>query len=320
VTRLGTALLALVAGLTVFAPALTLHGPSLTHRDHVLAPPMPVRLHDAAGEWSWPVVYPVRLTDRLARTYAEDRSRPVPVAQALGAAAAAAGTPWFPLGTDSLGRDVWSRLVNGARLSLALSLVATTGALLLGLLAGGIAGYAGGRTDTLLMRLCELVMVVPALYVVLALRAALPLVLPAAALFTAMVALLAVVGTPQVARSVRAVVLGERGRDYVEAARAAGSGHARILARHLLPAAREVVVAQGLLLLPAFIVAESTLSFIGLGFDPATPSWGTMLQEAANVRAIAEYPWVLAPAGAIALTVLGFNLLADGRDRSRLHW
>jgi peptide/nickel transport system permease protein len=113
---------------------------------------------------------------------------------------------------------------------------------------------------------------------------------------------------------VRAVVAVERTREYAEAARAAGRHPLSVLARHLLPAAREVIVGQALLLFPAFILAESTLSFIGLGFDPATPSWGTMLQEAANVRAIAEYPWVLTPAAAIAATVLGLNLVADGRD------
>jgi peptide/nickel transport system permease protein len=319
VTRLGACVLATIAGLTLAAPLLTLHAPAATYRDHVLAPPMRVHLRDAEGRWTRPFVYPVQLTDRISRTYVEDRSRPVPLSAAL-AREAPAPTPWFPLGTDSLGRDVWSRLVTGARLSLSLSLLATGGALLIGLVTGGIAGFAGGRTDAVLMRLCEFVMVVPALYVVLALRAALPLVLPALALFAAMVVLLAIVGTPQVARGVRAVVMSERGRDYVEAARAAGSGRTRILVRHLLPAARGFVVAQGLLLLPAFIVAESTLSFIGLGFDPSTPSWGTMLQEAANIRAIAEYPWVLAPAAAIALTVFGFNLVADGRDEFRLHW
>jgi peptide/nickel transport system permease protein len=129
-----------------------------------------------------------------------------------------------------------------------------------------------------------------------------------------MTALLAIVGTPQVARSVRAVVQSERGRDYVEAARAAGGGNLRILFRHVLPASLEVVLAQALILFPGYIIAESTLSFIGLGFDPSTPSWGTMLQEAANVRAIAEYPWVLAPAAAIAVTVLALNLVADGRN------
>ncbi len=315
-TRLGILLLALVAAATASAPWLTLHAPAATHRDYVLAPPAGVHLRQDSGQWSLPFVYPVALTDRVARTYVEDRSQHVPLATAIRGADMPSGVLWFPLGTDSLGRDVWSRLVNGARLSLVLSATASCGAIVLGVLLGCFSGYAGGRVDNILMRACELVMVVPTLYVVLALRAALPLVLPTAALFAAMVTLLAVVGTPQVARSVRAVVLSERGRDYVEAARAAGGGGLRVLFRHIMPASRDVVVAQALLLLPAFIVAESTLSFIGLGFDPSTPSWGTMLQEAANIRAIAEYPWVLAPAVAIAVTVFALNLVADGSDVS----
>jgi peptide/nickel transport system permease protein len=316
-TKAGAAIVAVLLAIAVWAPVLALHPPTRTHRDHVFAPPMPVHVHDGGG-WSAPFVYPLRLTNRLSRTYAPDREHPVPLARARQADAAAAGSPWFPLGTDSLGRDVWSRLVLGSRVSLGLSVLAALGALLLGVIVGGAAGYAGGRLDALLMRTCELVMVLPAIYVVLALRAALPLALPAGVLFLAMVVLLAIVGTPQVARAVRAVVAVERGRDHVDAARAAAAGPLRILVRHLLPATRHVVVAQGLLLLPAFILAESTLSFIGLGFGPATPSWGTMLQEAANIRAIAEYPWVFAPAVAVALTVLGLNLLSEGRSAPRV--
>ena len=312
-TRAGLGLLVLLLLACAFAPWLTLHPIAQTHRDNVLAPPMPIRLHDASGAWSAPLVYPLRLEDRLARTYAADARTAVPVSQA----ARGEGVSWFPLGTDSLGRDIWSRLVFGTRLSLGLALIALAGALLLGVLAGGVAGYAGGRTDVVLMRLCELVMVLPTIYIVLALRAALPLTLPFAVTFLAMAAVLAVAGAPQVARAVRAVVVGERTRDYVEAARAAGAGPLRVLVRHLLPACGGVVAGQALLLLPAFILAESTLSFLGLGFEPAVASWGTMLQEAANVRAIAEYPWVLAPAAAISVSVLAFNLVAEGHDVPR---
>jgi peptide/nickel transport system permease protein len=313
VTRVGWALLALMAAVCVFGEGLALHPATRGHRDHVLAPPMPVHVRDVDGRWAWPHVHPWRLADRISRTYEADGSRPIALR-----AAVTRPSEWFPLGTDSLGRDVWSRLVLGARVSLGLSLTGCTVALLLGISVGAIAGYAGGLLDTVLMRACEFVMVLPALYVVLSLRAALPLDLPAQTLFTAMAAVLAVAGSPQVARAARAVIVVERERDYVEAARAAGATHARILVRHLLPSCGSVLLGQALLLLPSFVLAESTLSFIGLGFDPAVPSWGTMLQEAASIRAVSEYPWVLAPAGALAYTVLAFNLVADGRRTSPL--
>lgn len=312
-SRLGAVLLACVALISLAAPLLRLHDPAAVNRDHVLAPPMRVYVRDVDGRWRAPHVRRLVVHDRLSRTYVED---PGAIRTLTGGAAvaSAADLPWFPLGTDTLGRDIWSRLVMGARLSLGIAVLATLGALLLGVAAGGAAGFLGGFTDTLLMRACELVLILPALYVVLALRAALPLVMPTALLFGAMTLVLAIAGTPQVARAVRAVTAAERDRDYVVAARATGRRPAGVFLKHVLPASREVVTAQALLLFPAFVLAEATLSFMGLGFDAATPSWGTALQEAANIRAIAEYPWVLAPAAAIALTVLSLTLLADGRD------
>ena len=304
--RLGLLMLAVVALVSVFAPWLTLHPVAHSYGDHVLAPPMPVQFRDGDGHWTVPYVYPLRVVDRLAREYATDTSARVAVFSD--------GAEWFPLGTDSLGRDVWSRLVAGSRVSLGLSLLSCVLAIAFGTIVGACAGYAGGRLETIAMRLCEFLVVLPATYVVLTLRAALPLALTPGALFTSMAAVLAIAGTPHVARAARAVVASERGREYVEAARAAGASNLRILARHLVPACAGILAGQALLLLPAFVLAESTLSFIGLGFDPSVPSWGTMLQEAANIRAISEYPWVLAPAAALTWTVLGFNLLAEERD------
>lgn len=314
--RLGALLLALLALLALAAPVLRLHDPAEQHRGFVLAPPMPVHVRDADGHWRAPFVQPLRLVDRLSREYAADTESSRPLVEVLRGDVAS-GARWFPLGTDMMGRDLWSRLVSGARVSLGLAAVATIASVLLGLIAGGVSGYAGGWLDAALMRMCELVLILPTLYIVIAMRAALPLVMPPATLFLAMATVLAVAGTPQVARAVRAVVAVERSRDYVLAARAMGRRSGGILVRHLLPATREVLVAQALLLVPAFVLAEATLSFLGLGFDATTPSWGTMLQDAANIRAIAEYPWVLAPAGAIALTVLALNLVADGRGEGK---
>ena len=176
---------------------------------------------------------------------------------------------------------------------------------------GGIAGYAGGGLDGLLMWISELVLVLPAVYIVLALRSALPLVLPAGSVFALMAVIFGLVGWPWVARGVRGIVATERTKDYAAAARSLGASHARVLLVHLLPACRPFLATQAVLLIPAFILAEATLSFVGLGFPDTVPSWGTMLTEAADVSAIRQFPWMLAPAAAIFAVTLGANLVLD---------
>jgi peptide/nickel transport system permease protein len=158
------------------------------------------------------------------------------------------------------------------------------------------------------MRLADVVLVLPAIYVVLALRAVMPLVLTPADVFAGLSVVLALAGWPIVARGVRAIVAAERTRDYAEAARAAGAGAARVLFVHLLPAARGFVAGQAALLIPAFVIAEATLSFVGFGFAEPVPSWGTMLQEAGSARAFGEFPWLLAPAIAIAIVSFAVSL------------
>ncbi len=311
-SRAGLALVAGVALAAVLAPALAPNPPHARFPDRSFAPPMPIRVIDDAGRWRTPFVYPIRLADRLERRYEEDRSSPVPLTWfsrgIVAQVSDAQRGPWLPLGGDSAGRDVFARVVYGARLSLAVALAATLGALLVGTLAGGTAGVAGGLVDEALMRLSDFVIVLPAMYVVLALRAALPLVLPPAQVFALVAGILAVVGWPIVARGVRAIVASERERDYAQAARALGAGRVRLLVRHLLPAAGGFLAAQAALLTAAFILAEATLSYVGLGFPDPSVSWGVMLQEAANVAAVADAPWTLAPAAGIFLLVLGVNL------------
>ena len=164
----------------------------------------------------------------------------------------------------------------------------------------------------LLMRSSEFILVLPAIYVVLALRAALPLVVPPSVTFVALAGIFTLFGWPIVARGVRAIVLSEGQREYVQAARAMGAGPGRILAVHVLPAALGHVASQATLLMPSFILAEATLSYLGLGFPDTTPTWGTMLQDAANVALLGDAPWTLAPAGAIFIVVVGVNLAAAG--------
>jgi peptide/nickel transport system permease protein len=143
-----------------------------------------------------------------------------------------------------------------------------------------------------------------------------PLVLPASTVFVLLAAIFTLLGWPMVARGVRAIVLAEREREYAIAARAAGASNARLLTRHLMPAAGGYVRTQATLLLPAFILAEATLSYVGLGFPDTTPTWGTMLQDASNVAMIGDAPWTLAPAAAIFAVVLGVNLLVQSTGRA----
>ncbi|HET9705337.1 MAG TPA: ABC transporter permease [Vicinamibacterales bacterium] len=302
IRRAATFMLVLVA-VAFVAPWLAPYDPGRGFRDHLHAPPMRPYL-----EGGTPVAHPMVLADRLEQRFEPDRSRSVPLPW-FGES----DTPVFLLGADDFGRDVLSRLLYGARTSIGLALVATLGAVLIGGLAGAWAGYRGGWVDESIMRVADFVLVLPVLYVVVVLRAVLPLVLSASTVFLLVTMIFIAVGWPFVAKGVRAIIASEQAREYVQAARSIGAGHMRIVVKHLLPACTGHLLVQATLLLPAFILAEATLSFIGLGFPDPVASWGTMLAEAGNYNAIARFPWTLTPAIAIFAIVLATNLIASDR-------
>jgi peptide/nickel transport system permease protein len=310
----GQVLLAIVIASTVAAPILAPNPPEQRFGDLPYAPP--TRIHVWRDGLAAPFVYPQRLVSRIERRYEEDRLHPVPLTWLThGRLVTGSDAPLMLLGADSYGRDVFSRLLYGGRISLALALVSALGAVALGAVFGGIAGYAGGWIDGIISRSSEFLLVLPAMYVVLVLRGVLPLVLAPATIFVLLTVIFAALGWPIVARGTRAIVMGERQREYVEAARAVGVSPARLLVRHLLPATSGYLAAQMTLLVPAFILAEATLSFVGFGFSPGTATWGTMLYDASNVLLVVDVPWLLAPAGAIFLTVLSTNLLVQSTGR-----
>jgi len=312
--KFGVVLFTIVIAVAAAAPFLAPNAPDRVNRDLSFAPPTRVYVIDPAGNIVPPYTYAQRLVSRLERRYEEDRSRPQPIRwmyKGRLATVSYEGAPLHLLGADSLGRDIWSRLLYAARTSLLLAFAATVGALLIGIVIGGVAGFTGGIVDEALSRLSDFVLVLPAIYLVLALRAVLPLVLPDRAVFTLMAAIFALVGWPFVARGVRAIIAAERGREYAQAARALGAGSSRMLVHHLLPATKGYLLMQATLLVPSFILAEATMSYVGLGFSDRTPSWGSMLLDAANVAVLGDFPWVLAPAAAIFIVVLAVNLIVQ---------
>ena len=312
--RAGRILLGVVMAIAIAAPWLAPNPPDRAFAQLLYAPPTPIRFTPV------PSIYPQRLVSRLERRFEEDREHPAALQWftdgRLATVPEAQGGPLLLLGADRFGRDTFSRLLYGARATLALAAVATLLALAIGAIVGGVAGYAGGTVDDLLSRFTDFVLVLPAMYVALALRAVLPLVLPPATVFIGLCGIFALLGWPIVARGVRAIIASERERDYAVAGHALGARPSRILLRHLLPAAGGYLAVQATLLLPAFILAEATLSYVGLGFPDTVPTWGTMLQEAANVSLLAEAPWMLAPAAAIFVVVLAVNLAVQGTGRA----
>ena len=276
------------------------------YRDYPYAPP--ARLHWTGGR---PAVY--GLTFERGGGYAEDPARVFPVrwfrdGRLFGVEAP--GTV-FLLGTDGYGRDVFSRVLYGAQVSLLTGLLAAFLALGIGWVLGTVAGFFGGWTDQLLMRGSELFMALPWLYLLLAVRAFLPLHITGAQAFFLLVAIIGGVGWVRPARLIRGVVLSARERGFVLAARGLGAGPFYLVRRHILPFTASVALTQATVLIPQYILAEVTLSFLGLGIGEPVPSWGNMLAEARQYHSLVEHPWLLAPGLAAIPVLLGYLILAD---------
>ncbi|RCW80833.1 peptide/nickel transport system permease protein [Halanaerobium sp. DL-01] len=220
--------------------------------------------------------------------------------------------PIFLLGSDSFGRDIFTRILFGGRVSLFIGFVAIIITTIIGVIVGSISGYYGGWIDNLIMRVVEVIMSIPSFYLLLALAAVLPLDLSSAFRFFLIVSILAFQGWAGMARVIRGMVLSVKQEDYVAAARALGSGDRRIIFKHILPYTTTYIIIRATVAIPGYIIMESGLSFIGLGIQEPSASWGNMLSAAQNVSKISSFPWLLLPGFFIFITVLSYNILGDG--------
>jgi peptide/nickel transport system permease protein len=314
-----------------FAEVLAPSDPNKNSAAYKYLPPQTIHLF-AEGSWTFaPHVNGFSFeTDprSFKRTYVEDPKKPVPIGFFVQ------GTPYkmwglfkwdrhligplkksdpfYLLGSDRLGRDNLSRIIHGTRISMSVGLVGVTISLILGLILGGISGYYGGRIDTAIQRLVEFLRSMPTIPLWMGLAAAIPLAWAPLYVYLIITALLSLIGWTSLAREVRGKVMALRGEDFVVAARLDGVKEMKIITRQILPAFASHIIAVTTLAIPEMILAETALSFLGIGLQPPVVSWGVLLREAQNVTTVANAPWLLWPGAFVVISVLAFNFLGDG--------
>ncbi|SFL31195.1 ABC transporter permease [Halanaerobium salsuginis] len=215
-------------------------------------------------------------------------------------------------GTDELGRDLLSRIIFGGRVSIAIAIIGSMLTALIGSIVGGISGYFAGKVDNILQRLIELIRMFPTLPLMMALSAAIPVTWSPVLVLIAVMFIMIMVRWTDMARQIRGKVLSYREQEYVDAARAAGANDLYIIIKHVLSNCTSHIIVVTTLAIPQLILAESSLSFLGLGIQPPMVSWGVLLSKATNLQTIGQYPWIMTPGVVILLTILAFNFLGDG--------
>ncbi len=310
------------------------YGLNNRHVDFIHAPPQSLHLFHE-NEFIGPFVYGLdyRLNmDNLKREYTENHDNIQKlrffcraesyrfwglIESDLHLFCPAEGGTLFLHGTDRLGRDVLSRMIYGARISLTIGLIGVTISFVLGISIGGIAGYFGGMADMAIQRIIEVFQSIPSVPLWLALAAIMPVTWSPLVIYFCITVILGLIDWTGLARAVRSKLLALREEDYVLAAQLMGATPRRIIARHLVPGFMSHLIATATISIPTMILAETALSFLGLGLRAPITSWGVLLTEAQNINAVALYPWLLFPVVPVIMVILAFNFLGDGlRDAS----
>ena len=320
--------LALMYFIAAFCEFLSPYLPGTRFPDYLYAPPQRLRLL-ASGYGFEPHVYGLtrgRDPETFRRTFTIDREQRFRVRLFVRAEEyrlwglfksdlhlfGSDDGPVLLFGADRLGRDLFTRILYGARISLSVGLVGIFFTFLFGMILGGLSGYLGGTVDTVIQRLVDLLISIPTIPLWMALAAALPRDWPPVRIYFGIVIIFSIIGWTGLARVIRGKLLALREEDFVMAGRIAGATQGAIIGKHLLPSFASYIIVSLTLAIPQTILGETALSFLGLGLQPPVVSWGVLLQDAQNVQAIAHHAWLLIPCLFVVVTVLMFNFLGDG--------
>ncbi len=316
------------------APFIAPFGPNEYQSRYTYAPPQAVhwlRTNDEGRRIFGPYVYDLKVSvdyESGRRVFEADRENVIPIrffpkgaeyrlfgfipADRHLFGPADPDRPMFLTGADRLGRDMFSRTIIGSQVSLSIGLVGVIMSLILGLIFGGLSGYYGGPVDTFIQRVIEFLQSIPSIPLWIGLAAALPKDVNPALIYFYITLILSLIGWTGLARVVRGRFLSLKNEDFVRAARLDGASPWRVMFRHMVPSFLSHIIAAVTLAIPAMILAETALSFLGLGLRQPVISWGVLLQEAQNIRSVATAPWLFLPGGAVVVAVLAMNFLGDG--------